>query len=149
MSKSDTEIDANQAIEIVKNITGRDGLVKVVADLTQRESVIKAQTNMLAGELASIVRMRKMLINLSTKWGLDDVVVDQNNQSDNKEVIKILTQTDIEGSSPVDEDTTRRQKEGLCLFKARKSKNWCSRKLRSKLDKETGYCSKCRTLLAG
>ena len=126
-------ISPTKAKEILDNITGPNGLIKAVADLSKREKDIRTQISVLTGELNGIIKSRKLLERLAREWGLDEVPA---TDVDNNVV--------PEASGGVDDPELKRLvSEGKCKYRDKDTKKWCQRILKTKKEKESGYCTTC------
>lgn len=126
-------ISPTKAKEILDNITGPNGLIKAVADLSKREKDIRTQISVLTGELNGMIKSRKLLERLAREWGLDAVpATDVDN----------TTHPESTGGDD-DPELKRLISEGKCKYRDKDTKKWCQRVLKTKKEKEAGYCTVC------
>lgn len=131
----DKDITPDAMKEILDKITGPEGIqslrTEVRNSITNREH-LKSKID---GEINAFKNMLRLLDVLVVKWGLENPNQTPQENTHTETVQKI--------SDEFSKEKEKRIKDGKCLYKASPTAGdgkWCQRKLRTKAEKEAGYC---------
>lgn len=131
-------VSHDDAIDIVKKITGKDGLVAVVEGTNKVIDGLLAQRIAIDNKLAAQRMLLQLLIRLAKVWGVDKIVIGE------EEVPEPVSPVSDDALDP---ETKDRMVKGLCLNKEQETKQWCKRLLKTKQEKDVGYCKQCQVRL--
>lgn len=159
-----SEICDDKLKEILTNVTGPEGFVKLILDteneidrsvkkISAHEKEIARINRMISetrGSLQAFEKMLEILKHLHGKWGLNEIglvhsmaILTNEKGEPEKRDIKEKVET-------VNPETKKRKEAGkFCMYKDRETKKWCQRRLSGKMSKETGYCKTHREMLYG
>lgn len=130
------DMTPERAMEIVDQIQGPDGIAALEEELQKAADNRMRQITALTGEINAFKTTKRMLQALRNRWGLPHAMLKP----------PASTPSSPEASAPPatapapDKALKERIAKGLCTFKAFKTKKWCRRKLKTKAEKECGYC---------
>lgn len=125
-----SDYSPEQAKEILEKITGPEGLAALSAEVKRSIENRKVMRSKIDGEIAAFENMSRLLEILLVKWGLKEGEIKEKSIEEPKKV------------NDFNEEKEQRIKDNKCLFRSEpnKGKKWCERKLRTKAEKESGYC---------
>lgn len=149
--------ETERMLAIARTVTSPEGFAKLISDaqdqVKRAEAQIIERTNMiatldrqrteLAGKKQAMEAIVLVLEKCKQDWGIADVttvpMVDSTGSA--RKVEQVTT---------VSPEVQRRAEERkLCMFKDRATKQWCSRTLRTKAAKTSGYCDVHRDIVSG
>ena len=128
-------IDPDKALEIVKKLSGPEGVIALMEQLNQREHNIRNQISQLGGALAELGAMKRLILGVASRWGLEGLPGTAPAPQPSSENLPTAT-------PPSDDKAllAKRIAEGFCTFKSIETKRFCDRALRSKKEQACGYC---------
>lgn len=144
------ELTPEKALEVATAVTGKDGIAalrrQVEEDIGQAQKGLAA----LQVQIGYAKNVLRHISALEVQAGLREPPTAPPTQqpqaepspSQKKGAPPNVTAGDVQkaGAMILPPEVVERITKGLCVFKAQKTKKWCARKLRSKRQKETGYC---------
>lgn len=124
-----------KALEIVSNLQGEEGIVALQEELEKHIKNRGLQIASLQGEINAFKTIIRTLSAISKRWG----VVESEEVTD--KVSEKIEENSQENT--FSKEVAERIKENKCSYKAARSNGgkWCRRKLKTKKEKEHGYCS--------
>jgi hypothetical protein len=125
-----------EAMDIVSKIQGPEGIFAAAETFKKQIESTKAQKAMLEAKLVGYHTVVTILERLSVHWGIKKL-----------DIPHAVGAEPAPSGNHVDKETTERIAKSMCIHKDRKTKKWCSRKLKSKKEKENGYCRICQVRL--
>lgn len=134
---TDQAISEKEAMEIVSKIQGPEGIFAAADNFNKQIEIAKTQKAAIEAKLVGFKMVVDILNRLAVHWGIQ----------------KLDIASPMEATAPapsgdhVDKETTERIANGMCLNKDKKTKKWCNRKLKTKREKDTGYCTTCQVRL--
>lgn len=142
------DLTPEKAMEIAASVTGPEGFHillstadRSLAALENKQKQLEQQLLQAKASAATWEAVKKILQKFADHAGIAGVMsapqVETNPETGNKEVLTAF-----------DHEVARRRAEGMCVYRDRPSEaakrgedGWCKRKVRTKAEKQNGYCS--------
>lgn len=130
-TEAKNETSLNSLTDKFKSLANEESCQAFEADLDKFEKNLQQQISVIQGQMQAVSVVKRLL-------KAHKQVRTTNTETKEKEEYTPIT-------SKEDEERLKRLKNNSCTFKDRKPPHgtgkWCGRKLRSKKEKEAGYCS--------